>query len=450
MYTGLKRLLPLLLILGLLVAACAAPAAGPQSGEDGAPAKVQITFWQGTSVTADCIIAVAVDSFNEQSDTIEVNAEKKANMMDAVRPALAAGAGPDIVPTHGPSFVAEFALADQLMPLDDLSDQFGWEDLFVPWALNLGRVQGTLYSLPQELETMVLFYNKTVFEEHGWEPPTTMDELEALSAQIQEAGIIPFAGGAADAIDNNEFFFTEFVNKIAGPEKVYQALKGEIPWTDPDFVTAIETLNRMFQAGYWMGSPANFLVTDFSIARAAFATGEAAMTMEGTWIYDSLVGEMFTEDSEHGNDWDWVPMPSLTGEAMFNIGTGSTQSINRSSEHPEAAAEFLTYYNSPEIQSRLLVECQSATAPIRLDPAQLEGVEPRMAHLLAEFAKASVEGHYGYTTWTFFPPKTDQVIYEEIEKVWVGDMTPEEYMAAVDAAFQEELQAGETLVIPDR
>ena len=27
------------------------------------------------------------------------------------------------------------------------------------------------------------------------------------------------------------------------------------------------------------------------------------------------------------------------------------------------------------------------------------------------------EGRYGYTTWTFFPPKTDQYIFEEIEKV---------------------------------
>ena len=447
MNTAPKGLLPALLIASLILAACAVPTAGPQ---DGADEKIQVTFWQDASESSGCLTEVAVDSFNAKSDTIEVIVEEKAAMFDAVRPALAAGAGPDIVPTHGPSFVAEFALADQLLPLDDLSDQFGWEELFVPWALNLGRVQGTLYSLPQELETMVLFYNKTVFEENGWEPPTTMEELEALSAEIQAAGIIPFAGGAADAIDNNEFFFTEFVNKIAGPEKVYQALKGELSWTDPDFVTSIETLNRFFQAGYWMGSPANFLVTDFSIARAVFASGEAAMFMDGTWAYDNLVNEMFTEDSEHGNDWDWVPMPSLSGDASFNIGTGSTQSINRNSENPEAAAEFLTHYNSPEIQSRLLVECQYATAPIRLDPSQLEGVEPRMAHLLSEFAKASDAGNYGYTTWSFFPPKTNQVIYEEIEKVWVGDMTPEEYMAAVDAAFQEELAAGETLVIPDR
>lgn len=447
MNTARRRLLPALLIASLILAACAVPTAAPQDGTD---EKVQVIFWQTTSETADCIIAVAVDSFNAKSETIEVIAEKKANMFDAVRPALAAGAGPDIVATHGPSFVAEFALADQLLPLDDLSDQFGWEELFVPWALNLGRVQGTLYSLPQELETMVLFYNKTVFEENGWEPPATMDELEALSAEIQAAGIIPFAGGSADAIDNNEFFFTEFVNKIAGPEKVYRALKGELSWTDPDFVASIETLNRFFQAGYWMGSPANYLVTDYAMTYAAFSSGEAAMIMDGTWAYDSLVNDMFTEDSEHGNDWDWVPMPSLSGDPSFNIGTGSTQSINRNSENPAAAAEFLTHYNSPEIQSRLLVECQYATAPIRLDPTQLEGVEPRMARLLSEFAKASEAGDYGYTTWSFFPPKTNQVIYEEIEKVWVGDMTPEEYMAAVEAAFQEELAAGETLVIPDR
>ena len=42
MHTALKRLIPLLLILGLLVSACA-PMAGPQSGE-GEPEKVQITF----------------------------------------------------------------------------------------------------------------------------------------------------------------------------------------------------------------------------------------------------------------------------------------------------------------------------------------------------------------------------------------------------------------------
>src|SRR5690606_348794 len=99
--------------------------------------------------------------------------------------------------------------------------------------------------------------------------------------------------------------------------------------------------------------------------------------------------------------------------------------------------EFLTYYFSPEIQSRLFSQCGYATAPIAIEMEELEGIDPRMAELLADFSQASEDGRYGYTTWTFFPPKTDAYIYEEIEKVWVGDLTVEEYLEGLDAVFQQ-------------
>ena len=52
---------------------------------------------------------------------------------------------------------------------------------------------GKLYSIPSEIETLVLYYNKTLFEQNGWEPPKTLDELTALAEQIDAAGVIPFA-----------------------------------------------------------------------------------------------------------------------------------------------------------------------------------------------------------------------------------------------------------------
>jgi raffinose/stachyose/melibiose transport system substrate-binding protein len=438
-------------ILSLALAGCAAPSTGTATtagSEAGTGEKVQITMWANAEATADCFVDV-VTGYNDVSETTELVVERKANMIDAVRPALAGGAGPDIVPTHGPAFVAEFALAGQVLPLDDFAEDLNWDEMFVPWALDLGRVNGTLYSLPQELETIILWYNKTLFDEHGWEPPTTIDELIALAEEIQAEEIIPLGGQGGECQACNEWYFTEFTNKIAGPEKVYQALKGEIPWTDPDFVTSIETLNNMMQAGLWMGSVENFLAADFATFQAAFGAGEAAMNMEGTWFYNS-VGEYFGEGTSHGNEWAWVPFPSASGEAIYNIGLGGTQSINKNSEHPREAAEFLTWYFSPEVQSNLLTQCQHAVAPIRIDTSQLEGIDPRMAEVYAEFAKASDEGRYGYTTWTFFPPKTGQFIFEEIEKVWVGDMTVEDYLAGVDREFQQELEAGETLPIPER
>ena len=451
----LSRILSGIALLSLILtilAGCVAPAIPTPTVTPTVtptPEKVKISMWADANSDADCFVDVLQKGFNEQSDTIELVIDRKANMIDAVRPALAGGAGPDLVPTHGPAFVAEFALAGQVLPLDDLAKEFKWDDMFVPWALNLGRVEGTLYSLPQELETIILWYNKTLFEKKGWEPPTTIDELISLSDKIQAEGIIPLAGQGGECQACNEWYFTEFVNKIAGPDKVYKALKGEIPWTDPDFVVAINTLNDMMQKGYWMGSVENFLAADFATFQAAFGAGEAAMNMEGTWFYNST-GEFFGEGTKHGNDWAWVPFPSASGEAIYNIGIGGTQSINKASEHPKEAAEVLTYYFSPKVQSTLFVQCQNAVAPIKIDASQMSGVDPRMAAVFADFAKASDEGRYGYTTWTFFPPKTDQFIYEELEKVWVGDMTAEEYMAGIDKHFQEELLAGETLPIPDR
>ena len=445
------RILSGFAVLSLLLVSCAAPSSGTagSDGNAGAAAKVQVTMWADADADADCFVDVVQKGFNAQSDSVELVIERKANMIDAIRPALAAGAGPDLVPTHGPAFVAEFALAGQVLPLDDLAKDFKWDELFVPWALNLGRVEGTLYSLPQELETIILWYNKTLFEKQGWTPPTTLDELDALATKIQAAGIIPFGGQAGECQACNEWYFTEFVNKIAGPDKVYKALKGEIAWTDPDFVASINRLNDMMQKGYWMGSVNNFLAGDFATYQAAFGAGDAAMNMEGTWFYNS-VDQFFGKETEHGNDWDWVPFPSAKGETIYNIGIGGTQSINKASAHPREAAEVLTYYFSPAVQSTLFTQCQNAVAPIKIESSQMTDVDPRMAAIFADFAKASDEGRYGYTTWTFFPPKTDQFIYEELEKVWVGDMTAEEYMAGIDKQFQEELNAGETLPIPDR
>ncbi len=453
MYKRLRLHYVSCLILAMLLSACAVPqgaAPGAASGSEAAAGgKTQVTMWLNATETADCVIKAAVDTFNAKSETIEVVAEKKADMINAVRPALAGGAGPDLVPTHGPAFVAELALADQVIPLDDFVDDFGWDELFVPWALNMGRVNGTLYSLPQELETVVLYYNKTLFEEKGWAPPKTMDELVALADQISAAGITPFAGQAGECQACNEWYFTEFVNKIAGPEKVYQALKGEISWTDPDFVQAITVLNDMVQKGYWMGSVENFLAADFTSFSTAFAEGKAAMNMEGTWFY-GREADYFGEAAGNSNEWDWVPMPSTGGEAIYSIGIGGTMSINKNSKDPAAAAEFLTHYFSPEIQSALFAQCRLAMGPIRVEAGQMEGIDPRMAAIFADFAKASDEGNYGYTTWTFWPPKSDTYIYEELEKVWIGDITPEEYLAGLDTIFQEEREAGETLQVPDR
>ena len=416
------------------------------------PEKAKIAFWYtpasgGTGVT--CFVETVVYPFNAQSDTVEVHAVAQPNRNEAIRTALAGGAGPDVAQVPGVSYVAEYANAGYLLPLGELADEFGWSDLFVPWALSSGVVDGKLYTLPGEYETLVIFYNKTLFEEKGWEPPETIDELMELCERIAAEGIIPFASGNAEWRGVNEWFVGEFLNHVAGPQKVYEALIGQRSWTDPDFVQAIELLNEIQQNGWIQGGLDRYYTATFDEFSAAFGNGEAAMVIEGTWA-KTRWGDHFGEAAGNTNEWDWIPMPSATGDVIFDVGIGINYSINKNSENPRAAAEFLAYYFSPEVQARLLRECGMDPGPIRLQAGTLTGVDPRTVRMAEALSKASEANNYGYTTWTFWGAKSNLYMYEEIEKVWAGQMTAEEYLEGLQELFSEELAAGEVPPIPTR
>ncbi|MEM7332251.1 MAG: extracellular solute-binding protein [Chloroflexota bacterium] len=418
-----------------------------EMAEDG---KATIEVWIGQTEYASCVKETIIDSFNEQSTTTFVETVALEDVWGSARPAIAAGEGPDVFTTPGPSFVFELVQAGSLLSLEEFKDTFGWEDSFAEFALNLGKVDGELYSLPDELETLVVYYNKTLFDDMGWEVPQTVDELHALAAEIDAAGIIPFAHANAEWRPANEWHVGNYLNHVAGPDKVHQALTGQVPWTDPDFVLAIDLLNEAQQNGWYMGGLEFYYTTTFDDFHAMLGSGEAAMNIEGTWAADGINNTWFSEETG-GNEWDWFPMPTRNaGEAVFDIGMGNTSSINGNTEHPLNAAEYLDWVFSAEMQAAAFVNCGKAPAPVVIPEGTITGIDPRIANMFESISSSVVAGEYGYTTWTFWPPKSDVYIYEEIEKVWAGDITSEEYLTGLNDLFQEELAAGEIPPIPDR
>lgn len=201
-------------LLGGAAASVPALALASRSPMARAQDKPEIQMWFDTTngpQTAQCMLDNVINVYDGSAT---VKATLQANNWNAVRTALAGGEGPDIVGTPGPSFAFELAKAGQLLPLDGYAQSENWTQLFTPWALSLGLVGGKLYSIPNEVETLVLYYNKTLFQDKGWEVPKTMADLMTLGQTIKDAGIIPFAHANQEWRPANEWFVGEFMNQV--------------------------------------------------------------------------------------------------------------------------------------------------------------------------------------------------------------------------------------------
>src|SRR5690606_14628836 len=137
---------------------------------------------------AEHIQRTFVDAFNADHPGITLELLPQEDLWNALRPAIQAGAAPDILQTPGAAYVKELFDAGSVLSLAPYADQFGWADKLLPWAYNSGVFEGELYSIPLTYESMVMIYNKTLFEENGWSVPTTLEELEALATTMTDMG----------------------------------------------------------------------------------------------------------------------------------------------------------------------------------------------------------------------------------------------------------------------
>lgn len=441
------RLLALLVLVAL-----AFGAVGPISAQE----PITVTWWTEPleAPVIEHIQKTFVDAFNAEHADIKLELIPQENLNDALRPAIQAGAAPDIIQTPGASYVKEYFDAGFILSLAPYADQFGWADKLLPWAYNSGIFEGELYSIPLTYESMVLIYNKTLFEENGWTPPTTLEEMETLATTMDEMGIVPFAYGNVGWQPTNEHLLGIYWNNYAGPENVYKALIGEKPWTDPEFVEATNLLTKhMVDNGWFGGSIEMYYTLDWDGFWSMLVNKEGGMMMIGTWGFRGAVDYFTDSDS----DWDWAPLPpfsDMAGEYNYELATGSTLSINAASPNPDAAAEVLNYLLSDKKRA---LEVASGSAfgefvvPLRYEVADFpEGTDKRLVRFFVDFAEVTGEGRYGYTTWTFWPAKPNVQLWEAIENVWAGELSAEDYLAEHQALWDEARAEGKTLVIPER
>jgi raffinose/stachyose/melibiose transport system substrate-binding protein len=215
------------------------------------------------------------------------------------------------------------------------------------------------------------------------------------------------------------------------------------------FVDAIAMLQGWFNKGWFGGSTNNYFTNHFSTLYQKLAAGKSAMQFSGSWSFTEIP-PYFGSAAGNNATWDWAPLPSMRPSVpagVFPLSIGNTYSINKGCKNPDAAADFLNFITTgTSRQLDALAAVNQEPSAIVVTPDQFPaGVDARVKRQYVELAASK---NYGYTTWTFWPAKTDTYIINDITKVLTGQLTPQAFCAGVDSQFQAEFKAGTVPPVP--
>jgi multiple sugar transport system substrate-binding protein len=292
-------------------------------------------------------LAGAVEAFPNTNVQVTVNTTDHNTFQENITTYLQ---NPDdVIPWFAGYRMQFFAAQELLGPIDDVWEAGLNEQMSEGFKLASTGQDGQLYFVPFNYYCWGIHYRPSVFEENGWEVPTTTDELMGLAEDMQAAGIVPFALGndgrwpAMGTFDQLNF-------RLNGYQFHMDLMAGKESWTDErvrNVFTAWESLLPFHQE--------NPNGRTWQEAASAFVSKEAGMMTIG-----NFVGEQFPEGELA--DLDFFPWPEMNPE----FGTDTIEApidgwmMAREPQNPEAAKELLYHFGTPAAQEAYLAENPSS------------------------------------------------------------------------------------------
>lgn len=393
---------------------------------------VTIEVWLGGEPGTVNSQTVILEEYMAQNPnvTIDVTFVGNALFNPTLLPALNAGEGPSIwMGGTGPGQPAAIIEAGHALDLTPYYCDLGWE---IPEEiLQQTSSDGKLWGIGDSVETTTMFYNKRIFDEVGISVPESWDAFMAACAQLQEAGYdMPVGLGAADRWPISHWQ-TMFWGRYAGPEGIDEVMYGDGRWDAEHFVEATRKLLEINEAGYFGPEPLAVFQDDLI---AQFWRGEVPMVYTGPWI----IGQAVRDLGEGIEDFDVFQFPPLTEDQVIypteSIGTGWY--ISSQVEHPDVAVDVLAFLLFREESRNLMLETGDnvPVGPINLDAVELPALSEAV---LASKERYRENGLIPAFLDTITPANMTDVTYDGLQALIAGQMSPEEFNAAVQAAWEE-------------
>ncbi len=155
------------------------------------------------------------------------------------------------------SFIRAGHILDVTSYMD--ADNQSWKNRFFPKALAVNEftegnsygIKPGIYAVPIDIMTIQMVYNKKLLSQLGFnpnKPPKTLQEFLDMGVKIKAAGMQGLVSGwgevwMIDCLANNYAF------NIMGKDKVLATIKGDVPYTDPDWIKVLSIFKQMQESG---------------------------------------------------------------------------------------------------------------------------------------------------------------------------------------------------------
>lgn len=299
-------------------------------------------FWTDPNIKPT--ISAMVDEFEKANPDIEVKLTDLtwANGHEKIVIAFASGTGPDVVEL-GSDWIAQFAANGHLGDMSDLiaddsADFQGW---------GMATYQGKIYAKPWILGTRVLFANRDLLNQAGYDSawvPITWHELKRATYKVNALGEDVYGWGSNTAEKHRLYkkylpFFWSSGAQIFTDDYKYCILPSG---------AAIKAL-RLYKE---LHDSCGYVANQRGI-EDAFLDGKIGFIISGDWLLKRI------ELEKRKINLVSTLIPGLRYPGTSFLG-GEFLAINETSQHKEAAMKFIDFITLPQNQVRFCKANRSA------------------------------------------------------------------------------------------
>ncbi len=320
----------------------------------------------------------------------------------------------------------------------DLTEAFGendhqWKESLFEKALsantfeanNTYGVKAGIYGVPLDVTTIQMLYNKELLEKAGYKtPPKTFKEFIEVSSALRRVGIPGMVSGWGE-LWLVSCFASNYAFNIMGEEKVMATYRGEVPYTDADWIKVFDIFKKLTDNGMLVEG---MITKPNKEAEQDFALGRAAFAFNGSWSVN--VYREMNPDLQYGVMFP----PAIQSDFPLEIwgGAGSSFVVNERSSRKDKAVAFLKWLTAKEQQEYLARETNNL-------PSSREALAA-IPQILEEFAR----GMDNATHPTIWELNEQAVVADRygrgIQAILLGKKTPEQVAQEIQDVKVREME----------